>query len=130
MIPVLRALIRELRSPVGDSTAELLSDVDEVLAVIDGICDEVDVKTRVDLMQIKNAIGAASNKDGRSIASSLATLLDYITGNDNIDAPGLELRLQTLLRRSLPASGAYDTPQSNLKAPFDPTKSGRYITTM
>lgn len=125
---VLRALIRELNSPVGDSVAELMTDIDEVIDVIDGLCKEVGPKTRFDLLNHKQDLRMSSNRDGRMIANSIASLLEYIEDNDEIDAPGLELRLQTLLRRSLPTSGTYDAPQTHLKPPFDPSKAGRFTT--
>ena len=126
----LRALIRELSSPVGDSEAELLTDIDQVLAVVSGLCDITPPDIRMTLMSHQHNIRSASNRDGRAIAASLARLLSYVKAHENeIDAPGLILRLETLLRRSLPTSGVYDTPQSKLNPPYDPTKTGRYMTT-
>jgi hypothetical protein len=127
---VLRALIRELKSPVGSSESELLSDVDEVLDVLTGLRDEVDNDTKMKIVSLQNQLRQATNMGKRNISASLANILKFIDGNDKIDAEGLILRLETLLRRSFPVSGNYDTPQSNLNPPYDPTKSGRYITTV
>lgn len=126
----LRALIRELSSPMGDSESEILTDIDQVLAVMSGLCDESPPDVRMTLMSLQNDLSAASNRDGRAIAASLSRILDYVKKNEEVlQAPGLILRLETLLRRSLPTSGAYDTPQSKLNPPYDPTKTGRYMTT-
>lgn len=124
---VLRSLIRELKSPVGDSEAELLSDVDEVIEVLQGLSREAPAKLKMIINDSIKALSGASSGDGRKIASVIGRVLELVDV-DEIKAPGLVLRLQTLLRRSLPISGDYDTPQSHLKAPFDPTKSGRHIT--
>jgi len=121
-------LINELRSPVGDSTAELLTDIDEVLQVLSGISDDAPIKLKVIIRDAMNSLRAASNTDGRKIASVLSKVLKLVKA-DEIDAPGLILRLETLLRRSLPIAGDYDIPQSHLQPPFDPSKSGRYTTT-
>lgn len=126
---LLRKLIREMSSPLGDSEAEMFSDIDEVLAVLSGICDDVSPKTKMEIKGLQNHLRASTNGDGRKVASALSDILSYIRGNDEIDAPGLVLRLETLLRRSLPTSGNYDSPQPGLNPPFDPTKSGRYMTT-
>ena len=37
---VLRLLIKELLSPVGDSEAELMTDITEVVEVLEGIASE------------------------------------------------------------------------------------------
>ena len=124
---ILRSLIRELKSPVGDSEAELLSDVDEVIEVLQGLSHESPPKLKMILNDAINSLSGASSGDGRKIASVIGRVLELVEV-DEIEAPGLILRLQTLLRRSLPISGDYDTPQSHLQPPFDPTKSGRYIT--
>lgn len=129
MTSLLRQLIREMGSPLGDSEAETLSDVDEVLAVLTGLCDEVSPKTKMAIIGLQNHLRAATNSDGIKIASALSDILSYVSGNDEIDADGLVLRLQALLRRSLPTPGTYDTPQSDLNPPYDPTKTGRYMTT-
>lgn len=126
----LRALIRELSSPMGDSEAELLTDIDQVLAVLSGLCDESPPDVRIEIIAHQNDLRSASNRDDRAIATSLAKLLKYLQFNEKtIDASGLIMRLETLLRRSLPTSGVYDTPQSSLNPPYDPTKTGRYMTT-
>lgn len=130
MSQVLRALIRELKSPVGSSESERLSDVDEVLEVLTGLRDEVDNDTKMKIVSLQNQLRQATNMGSRKISASLANILKFIDGNDKIDAEGLIHRLETLLRRSLPTSGDYDTPQSKLNPPYDPTKSGRYITTV
>lgn len=121
-------LVNELRSPVGDSTAELLTDIDEVLQVLSGISDDAPIKLKVIIRDAMNSLRAASNADGRKIASVLSKVLKLVHA-DEIDAPGLILRLETLLRRSLPVAGDYDMPQSHLQPPFDPSKAGRYTTT-
>jgi len=125
---ILRSLIRELRSPVGDSTAEILTDIDEVLQVLDGIASDAPVKLKVIIKDAMRSLGGASMQDGRKIAAVLSNILDLVRA-DEIDAPGLILRLETLLRRTLPVSGNYDIPQSQLQPPFDPSKAGRYTTT-
>jgi hypothetical protein len=130
MSQVLRALIRELKSPVGSSESELLSDVDEVLEVLTGLRDEVDNDTKMKIVSLQNQLRQATNMGSRKISASLANILKFIDGNDKIDAEGLIHRLEALLRRSLPTSGDYDPPQSNLNPPYDPTKTGRYITTV
>lgn len=127
-LKILKLLIRELRSPVGDSEAELLTDIDEVLEVLNGIMLDAPPQIRMDIQGLQNGLRAASLRDGRAISSALAMILEYIDDNDLIDAPGLILRLETLIRRSLPTSGNYDTPQSGLNLPYDPTKTGRYMT--
>lgn len=128
MEKVLRALIRELRSPVGDSTAELLTDIDEVLQVLDGIASDAPISLKVIIKDAMRSLSAASNQDGRKIAAVLSNVLDLVRA-DEVDAPGLILRLETLLRRSLPVAGNYNIPQSQLQPPFDPSKAGRYTTT-
>lgn len=125
----LRLLIREINSPLGDSEAELLSDMNEVLDVLTGIAEESDdPMVKIEITSMKNDLKASSGGADRAMSASIARILDFIEGNKSIEADGLILRLQTLLRKTLPASGVYDTPQSNLNPPFDPTKSGRYIT--
>jgi hypothetical protein len=129
MTSLLRMLIREMSSPLGDSEAEILTDIDEVLAVLSGICDDVGPKTKMELMGLQNHLRAASQGEGRKIAAAVADILNYVESNDEIEADGLILRLEALLRRSLPTPGTYDTPQSGLNPPYDPTKTGRYMTT-
>lgn len=129
MTSLLRKLIREMSSPLGDSEAEMLTDIDEVLAVMSGICDEVVPNTKMEMMGLQNALRGASNRDARKVAAVLTQILSYIRENEEIKAPGLINRLETLLRRSLPTPGTYDTPQSALNPPYDPTKTGRYMTT-
>ena len=128
MTNTLRLLIREMNSPVGDSTAEVLSDIDEVIQVLEGICEEVPPDAR---MKIKGGISLlkfSTNQDGRKIAAALSEILNLMRSKHADIAPGLILRLETLLRRSLPTPGTYDSPQSKLNPPFDPSKTGRYIT--
>lgn len=116
-------------SPLGDSEAELFSDVDEVLAVLTGLCDEVSPKTKMEIIGLQKHLRAATNGSDRNVASAISDILEYISGNNEIKASGLIFRLETLLRRSLPTPGTYDAPQSALNPPYDPTKTGRYMTT-
>jgi len=125
---LLRQIIRELRSPVGDSTVEVLTDIDEVLQVLDGIAADAPYILKVIIKDAMKSLRSASNQDGRRIAAVLSNVLDLVQ-DDEFDAPGLILRLQTLLRRSLPVAGNYDAPQSNLNPAFDPSKAGRFMTT-
>jgi len=129
MTSLLRQLIREMSSPLGDSEAEMLTDVDEVLTVMSGICNEVGPNTKMEIIGLQNALRSASNRDARKVASVLSQILSYIEENKEIKAQGLVNRLETLLRRSLPTPGTYDTPQSGLNPPYDPTKTGRYMIT-
>ena len=130
MSRILRQLIREIASPLGDSELEVLSDSEEVVEVLQGISEIAPPHVKVLVIDAIKCLGPSSSADGRKIASSLADVLSLVEDTDEIKADGLVLRLKALLRRSLPVSAKYDTPQSPLKPPFDPTKSGRYITTV
>lgn len=130
MIKTLRLLIREIASPLGDSVAEVISDVDEVVEVLQGISEISPPRVKILVIDAIRCLGPSTAADGRKIASTLADVLTLIKDTEEIKASGLVLRLEALLRRSLPISAKYDTPQSPLKPPFDPTKSGRYITTV
>ena len=130
MSRILRQLIREIASPLGDSELEVLSDIEEVVEVLQGISEIAPPHVKVLVIDAIKCLGPSSSADGRKIASSLADVLSLVEDTDEIKADGLVLRLKALLRRSLPVSAKYDTPQSPLKPPFDPTKSGRYITTV
>ena len=121
-------LVKELRSPVGDSTAELLSDIDEVIEVLEGIKEISPMSVKIVLGGAINRLAGATSSDGRAISSVLSDVLSYVKAEPKIDAPGLILRLETLIRRSLPVPGNYDSPQSELKPPFDPSKAGRFNT--
>lgn len=127
MTTTLRLLIRELNSPVGDSTNEILTDINEVLQVLEGLCEEVPPSSRMEIVSCMNMLKVSTNQNGLKIASELSKILELMQTKHKDIAPGLILRLQTLLRRSLPTPGNYDTPQSALNPPFDPTKSGRYM---
>ena len=121
-------LLTELRSPVGDSTAELLSDIDEVIEVLEGIKEISPMSVKIVLSDVISSLAGSTSSDGRAISSVLSDILAYVKGEPEIDAPGLILRLETLIRRSLPVSGNHDSPQSDLKPPFDPSKAGRFNT--
>lgn len=121
----LRLLIAELLSPVGDSEAELLSDIAEVVQVLQGISADAPMALKMKINDAVKALNGATVGSPRAVASALSKILTFIS-DQGIDAPGLVLRLETLLRRSLPVAGDYDPPQSSLKAPFEPSKAGRF----
>lgn len=123
---VLRALIRELKSPYGESEAELLSNLDEILSVLSTIGSESPPHVKMMINDAINTLSSASSQDGRKIASVIGNLISYLENEPDLEVEGLIMRLETLIRRDLPVSGDYDTPQSNLKPPFDPSKAGRY----
>jgi hypothetical protein len=125
---VLRLLIKELLSPVGDSEAELMTDITEVVEVLEGIASEATPTLKMKINDAIKNLNASSIGSPREIAAAISRILTFINEQE-IDAPGLVLRLETLLRRSLPISGNYDAPQSHLKPPFEPAKAGRYMTT-
>ena len=130
MSKILRLLIREISSPIGESEAEIISDIEEVIEVLNGIAEVSPPRVKMIVLDAIKCLGPSAAFDGRRISATLSDILDLVKNTEEIDADGLVLRLETLLRRSLPVSARYDTPQSPLKAPFDPTKSGRYITTV
>jgi len=130
MSKTLRLLIREIASPVGDSVAEVISDIEEVVEVLNGIAEISPPRVKMLVIDAIKCLGPSTAHDGRKISATLSDVLRLVKDTKAIDADGLVLRLEALLRRSLPVSAKYDTPQSPLKAPFDPTKSGRYITTV
>ena len=129
MSKILRLLIREISSPLGDSVAEVISDIDEVVEVLQGISEISPPHVKMLVVDAIRCLGPSTASDGRKIASTLADILRLVKDTKEIKASGLVLRLEALLRSgSLPVSAKYDAPQSPLKPPFDPTKSGRYIT--
>jgi hypothetical protein len=128
MSKTLRLLIREIASPVGDSVAEVISDIEEVVEVLNGIAEISPPRVKMLVIDAIKCLGPSIASDGRKISATLSDVLRLVKDTKEIKASGLVLRLETLLRRSLPISAKYDTPQSSLKPPFDPTKSGRYIT--
>lgn len=123
---VLRALIRELKSPYGESEAELISNLDEVLSVLSTISSESPPRIKMMINDAIQTLRAASSQDGMKISSVIGNLIAYLENEPELEVEGLIMRLETLIRRDLPISGDYDTPQSNLKPPFDPSKAGRY----
>jgi len=125
---VLRLLIKELLSPVGDSEEELMTDISEVVEVLEGIASDAPPTLKMKINDAIKHLNASTIGSPREIAAAISRILTFVNEQE-IDAPGLVLRLETLLRRSLPVAGNYDAPQSILKAPFEPSKAGRYTTT-
>ena len=108
--------------------AEVISDIEEVVEVLNGIAEISPPPVKMLVIDAIKCLGPSIASDGRKISATLSDVLRLVKSTKEIKASGLVLRLETLLRRSLPISAKYDTPQSPLKPPFDPTKSGRYIT--
>jgi len=124
----LRGLIRELMSPLGDSTLELRSDIEEIIKQLDVIVEDIferDPALAVKLRASSNDLKKNMFDDQRKISRSVQELLTLIVSSLPDETEGLQLRLQTLLRR-LPVVSTYDSQQSELNPPEDPTKSGRF----
>lgn len=124
----LRRLIRELMSPLGDSTLEFRSDIEEVVKQLDKTIEDIferDPALAVKLRASSNNLKKNMFDDQRKAAKSIQELLALIVAQLPKETEGLQLRLQTLLRR-LPVNGSYDSQQSGLNPPEDPTKSGRF----
>lgn len=125
---ILRFLIRELLSPVGASEAEVISNIDEVIAALNRVASDKSCKIsdRIVILDCIKTLGNSTSSDGRKMSAAISSVIDVLENTDNDDAKSLILRLQTILRRDLPVSGIYDPPQGGLNAPFDPSKSTKF----
>jgi hypothetical protein len=115
-------------SPLGDSTLEFRSDIEEVVKQLDKTIEDIferDPALAVKLRASSNNLKKNMFDDQRKAARSIQELLALIVAQLPKETEGLQLRLQTLLRR-LPVNGTYDSQQSGLNPPEDPTKSGRF----
>lgn len=125
---LLRTLIRELSSPLGDSTLELRSDIETIIKTLGNLVQDVfdrDPGIASTLRSMSDNLKGVMFNDPRAVAVSLQRILSLLESELPDETAGLQLRIQTLLRR-LPAVGASNPPQSGLNPPFDPTKSGRF----
>lgn len=128
---ILRSLIRELSSPVGDSRLEMMSDVDEVCKSLNNLSLDMfdfDPSLSQGLSDLRQEIDTSQRMGPRSISSSLTKALEYLSLHCDEDTQGLQMRIMTLLRR-LPMVGSQNPAQSALNPPFDPSKAGRFNTT-
>ena len=128
---ILRSLIRELSSPVGDSRLEMMSDVDGVCKSLNNLSLDMfnfDPGLSQGLSDLRQEIDTSKRMGPRSISSSLAKALEYLGLHCDEDTRGLQMRIMTLLRR-LPMVGSQNPTQSALNPPFDPSKAGRFNTT-
>ena len=121
-------LIRELSSPLGDSTLELRSDIEAIIKTLGDLVQDMfsrDPSLASNLRSMSGNLRDVMFDDPRAVAVELQDILHLLESALPDETAGLQLRLQTLLRR-LPAVGASNPPQSGLNPPFDPTKSGRF----
>jgi hypothetical protein len=128
---VIREIITELKSPSGDSREEINSDVDEIIRTLENIASDlfsVDPSLSVAVRNAASDLIKNKMNDPRRLAVNLTDILDIMRRDLDEETLGLQMRLETLLRR-LPQTGSYDVSQSPLNPPFDPSKAGRFNTT-
>lgn len=127
-LTILRSLIQELLSPSGTSVNQVISNIDEIIQALEDISSSEDcsISDRMILKSCINIIGSSTSSDGRKMSTAISTVIDVLDRIKNQDAKELILRLQTIVRRDLPVSGIYDTPQSGLNSSFNPAKSTKF----
>jgi len=128
---VIRTVIKELKSPVGDSREELSSGIQGIIDSLDNMSDDLfNDRPTTSIMTREFARELRHNKmsEPRAIAAILSKLLNAIRSDLDDETLGLQMRIETLLRR-MPQTGIYNVNQSPLNPPFDPSKAGRFNTT-
>ena len=121
-------LLSELLSPVGSSVNEIISNIDEIVMALEDIAGDAEctIKDRIKILDCVRIIKNSTSVDGRKMSAALTTVISVLEVIENEDAKNLILRLQTLVRRDLPVSGIYDSPQSGLNSSFNPAKSTKF----
>jgi len=125
---ILRSLIQELLSPSATSVNQVISNIDEIIQALEDISSSKDcsISDRMILKSCIKIIGSSTSSDGRKMSTAISNVIDVLDRIKNQDAKEMILRLQTIVRRDLPVSGIYDTPQSGLNSPFNPAKSTKF----
>lgn len=126
---VIRALIREFNSPVGDSVLEMMSDVEGVVEGISKLSDElieIEPQVGIQLKTFAKSLKSSPKKGPKEVAIQMQKILTFLEDELHDETLGLQMRIATLLRSSLPMTGIFQSPQAGLNPAYDPTKGSMF----
>lgn len=126
---ILRQLIREFNSPLGDSVLEMMSDVEGVCEALHKLyADTIEIEPQlgIELKTFEKELKAAPSKGPKTVAIQMQKILTFLEENLKDETVGLQMRISTLLRRSLPVTGIFQSPQAGLNPAYDPTKGSMF----
>ena len=126
---LLRRLICEFNSPLGSSVLEMMSDVDGVVEALNELYKEtieIEPQIGIKLKELSKSLKSSTSSGPKEVAINMQKTLTFLEEELHEETLGLQMRIATLLRRSLPMTGIFQSPQSGLNPTYNPAKGSMF----